>query len=372
MNGNVDGTLTPILQQFMTANPGRIFYNDVPTSKHTQANCGSPNAGDFCHKGSYVGSGAAAFSSNAEVYACPQASLIAYGCGGNVVVNRTLSDGTVTARRGGFYNNREAAWVYMLNVNAHDLLVWNRAQASANQLFDPNVATYGGVVLYLTVVGPNSTGNLPNGLRYGVRVFGSSNLDFPAGVVDPTGLTVLSDQAAYIEGDYNVGTAQKPKQPAAFMADTINVLSNSWSGPADATWTGNGGLTACRNDCQSFQPLAARPGSSGTLFAAFLAGVDLTTNGNYNGGFENYPRFHENWNLGATQQTLTYRGSYVSLGQPTRANGSWCGTGAGCNMYNPPKRNWNYDTDFQLVQNLPPLTPRVVAVQQILFTENFR
>ena len=30
------------------------------------------------------------------------------------------------------------------------------------------------------------------------------------------------------------------------------------------------------------------------------------------------------------------------------------------------------DTDFQNVANLPPLTPRFVAVDQILFTENFR
>ena len=38
----------------------------------------------------------------------------------------------------------------------------------------------------------------------------------------------------------------------------------------------------------------------------------------------------------------------------------------------PPGHNWDYDTDFQQVENLPPLTPRFVSVQQILFTENFR
>ncbi|HZP41230.1 MAG TPA: hypothetical protein VFD84_06935 [Candidatus Binatia bacterium] len=370
IDGNTDGALTARLQTFMQANPGRIFYNDVPTATHTQSNCSSPNAGDFCHRASYVGSGAAAFGSNAEVYACPQASLVNYGCT-TYVANRTLSDGTLTARRGGFYNNREEAWVYMLNVNVHDLLAWNRAQASGSRLFDPDEATYGGVVLYLTVVGPYSTGTLRNGIRYGVRVFGSSDLDFPSGVPDPTGLTVISDQAVYVEGSYNVGTVLKPKQPAAFMADTVNVLSNGWSGPPDSAWTSAGGAPGCRNDCQSYQPLANRPGANTTIYAAFLAGVESTTPGNYNGGFENYPRFHENWNVGG-QQMLTYRGSFVSLGPPSRANGSWCGTGTGCNIYNPPRRNWNYDTDFQVVENLPPLTPRVVAVQQILFTENFR
>ena len=90
--------------------------------------------------------------------------------------------------------------------------------------------------------------------------------------------------------------------------------------------------------------------------------------GTYNGGLENYPRFHESW----SGFTLFYRGSFVSLGTPRHSNGNWCGTGAGCNIYNAPQRNWDYDTDFQNVANLPPLTPRFVAVDQILFTENFR
>ena len=80
---------------------------------------------------------------------------------------------------------------------------------------------------------------------------------------------------------------------------------------------------------------------------AFLAGVDRTTPGTYNGGLENYPRFHEDWG----GLTLAYRGSFVSLGTPRHNTGPWCGTGAGCNIYNPPARNWDYDTDFQSVAN---------------------
>jgi hypothetical protein len=193
-------------------------------------------------------------------------------------------------------------------------------------------------------------------------VFGSPNLDFPA-PADPTGVTVASDQALYVEGDYNTGGgacssfASCPKAPAALMADTLNVLSNGWAG-----------ATGCRNDCQSFQPLASRPAASTTLFTAFLAGVDQTVPGTYNGGLENYPRFHESW----SGTTLAYRGSFVSLGTPRHSSGPWCGTGSTCNIYNPPGRNWDYDTAFQNVANLPPLTPRFVSVDQILFTENFR
>ena len=62
----------------------------------------------------------------------------------------------------------------------------------------------------------------------------------------------------------------------------------------------------------------------------------------------------------------------MSLGKPQRSNGAWCGTGAGCNIYDPPTRNWNFDPRFQQAQNLPPMTPQVLSVNQILFTENFR
>jgi hypothetical protein len=73
---------------------------------------------------------------------------------------------------------------------------------------------------------------------------------------------------------------------------------------------------------------------------------------------------------------LTYRGSFVSLGTPRHVNGIWCSTGgsttAGCNIYNPPQRLWDYDAAFNNAAFLPPLTPRFVYVQQVLFTENFK
>jgi hypothetical protein len=353
-SGATDATATAKLQAFLQAKPGRIFYTDVPTGSPSNTTC--TTTGSYCNRASY----APAFVDTAHVYPCAESDLGLYGACAAHVQNEARADGTRTARRGGFYNNREHTWVYLLNVNVHDLLAWNRAAGAGAQLFDPDDVTEGGIVLYLTVDGAGSAG-VPSP-RYGVRVFGSPNLDFPV-AADPTGITVVSDQAMYVEGDYNTGAGACsfggcPKAPAALMGDTLNVLSNAWSGTA-----------ACANDCQSFQPLASRPGAATTLYTAFLAGVAPTAAGTYNGGLENYPRFHEDWGGG---RTLTYRGSFVSLGPPRHNTGAWCGTGAGCNIYNPPVRNWDYDTDFQNVANLPPLTPRFVAVEQILFTENFQ
>src|SRR5262249_46329695 len=160
--------------------------------------------------------------------------------------------------------------------------------------------TDGGLVIYTTVIGPNS--NVVN--NYGVRLFGSRDLWFPtvAPGGDPTGLTVVSDQPVYVLGDYNRGNTASgdlPKQPASILGDSINVMSQNYFN-----------ISACGNDCQSVLSLSdpLRNASTTTINAAFLAGVDTTTPGNYNGGLENYPRFHENW----SGQALNYRGSFVS------------------------------------------------------------
>jgi hypothetical protein len=383
----IDASRTTALNAFMAAKPGRIFYNDVPDNGKDAAteNCSTSNT--YCNRTSYTPN----FAVGEALYPCPGTDFTNYsGCNSLAFTPHGLSGSRVTYRRGGFYNNREQRWVYMLNVNLRDLLAWNRGAGAHALIDDPDDESEGGLVIYLTVKGPLSTNSpLDSRKRYGVRVFGSPNLDFPV-KTDPTGVTVVSDQGIYVEGNYNVNVGQpgydatRPKQPAAFMGDTINVLSSWWSGnPADATWlAANGSMANCRNDCQSRRSLsvsgswhAARPTTTTYINAAFLGGVDVTNPSSatgYNGGFENYPRFHEEW----SGVNLVYRGSFVSLGQPTRNNGIWCGTGgsaaSGCNIYNAPGRQWNYDSDFQQVKNLPPITPRVVSVQQILFTENFR
>jgi hypothetical protein len=385
--GAVDGTLTARLQQFMLNLPGRISYNDIPTDNPASPGLASSYNPDF--------------SSNALVYPCPRTSIIGLCSSANYWANcdgagapigaacAAFQDNTApsgvgsdTPRRGGFYNNRELRWVRMLNLNLHDLLQWNRLQVVGNRLFDPDDTTDGGIVIFLSVQGPLSTTGpvAANDEAYGVRLFGTPNFDFPPpGATDPTGVTIASDQAAYIEGDYNVDVghglydATHPKMPAAIMADAINVLSQNWSG-ATTSVMAPATAFACRNDCQSRSVLASRPTRATTINAAFLGGVDTTIGGTsaapgvYNGGLENYPRFHESWSGVA----LNYRGSFVSLGTALRSFGTWCGTGSTCNIYNAPNRFWDFDSTFQTVAWLPPLTPRVLSVQQILFTENFR
>jgi hypothetical protein len=358
-------------------------YGDAPTSWGNPAGTAiGPNTGTAGVNGGLICN---------NVYGTRPIAPIWTISGGTLIPNYGGTMSPSDPRRGGFYNHRENKWMILLNINLHDLLAWNRQRSANGQttLFDPADKSDGGLVIFATVVGPES-GQAAN--RYGVRIFGSANLPFPTPTDgDPSGVTLASDQAVYIVGDYNRGqvyTGDLVKQPAAVLADSLNLLSNCWFGGYCLSPFGPPNAGTCTNDCQSSLPFtdARRDANNPTtpssysspvggnpadiINAAFLSGVDTTTSGKYNGGLENYPRFHEDW--GATTQYLSYHGSFVSLGTPHHVNGAWCGTGSGCGIYNPPKRNYDYDGDFNNVINLPPLTPNFVYVQQIVFTENFK
>ena len=248
-------------------------------------------------------------------------------------------------------NNREDTFVQMLDIDVEDVLDCLHGSGLLAGGADIDDASEGGLVWYLGVDGPDS--DAIN--SYGVRVSNGRKLASSDPLApEIRGLTVVTDQAVYVEGDFNA----VDKKPAAFLADSLNVLSNAW------------------NDSDSLLALsnAERKAGDTTIYAAFLAGTDTTggelgegtagQGGAYNGGVENYPRFHENW----SGRTLTYRGSFVSLNRPLHVNGAWV---YGAPQYTAPNRDWGYDTDFDSAENLPPLSPRFVYLRQELFVRRF-
>ena len=348
-----------------------IFITDVPT-------------GGGCGPNTPVCGNTVSNSYNPTLPLAPPPPLVARTLGAAGVYTEQMGQGTPLGgpftfdrdyRRGGFYNWREQKWMLLLNINVRDLILWN--QQNGEPFFATTDNSEGGLVIFATVDGPSS------GTRndYAVRVFGSADLPLPGGIgvsADPTGVTVVSDQAIYVLGHFNRGVAGggPARQPASIVGDSVNVLSQAyWRSSIPALCGANCCNGVFCRDGQSVQPLldASRTAQLTWLNAAFLSGVDTTPSGYpgaafYNGGLENYPRFHENW----SNIALNYQGSFVSLGEPLHVNGLWCGTGAGCNIYNPPDRNWNFDAAFSNAANLPPLTPRFVYVQQVLFTEDFK
>lgn len=187
-----------------------------------------------------------------------------------------------------------------------------------------------------------ASGNWPsNGLIYaahygagtgtaakGVRLVNGSAL--------PGKLTVVSENSVYIKGDFNTVN----KQGAAVIADAVNLLSNAWND----TKTSSSGLPAASNT---------------TYNVAIITGNTATAlNGAYNGGLENLPRFHENW----SGRTCQIRGSFVNAWRSKYATGNWA---IGGKYYQAPNRNWNYDTAFNTVANLPPFTPMAVTTVDV-------
>ncbi|KJH72236.1 hypothetical protein [Aliterella atlantica] len=309
-----------------------------------------------------------------------------------------------------FYNYREknggttgndGTYIRMLNVDVRGLLdcIHSQSLMGSKALND---VTENGLVWFLTVDGPNSetdvnSSTAPNNSNnYAVRLYNGDYLySGQSGAPEIKGLTIVSDQAVYIQGNYNLKddstttginegdnlattTVTERWRPASILADTINILSKKWQ------LDDSNGRTYSTSNVPSGTIQyddSRRTAEETTVNAAFLSGTTITggkngtdgqdkgSNSN-SGGVNNYPRFHEHWN-GTVK--FNYKGSFVSLNAPRRTNSPFCGSydATNCNIYSPPQRNWDFDSDFKNAANLPPLAPRFVYLRQEVFSRSF-
>lgn len=193
------------------------------------------------------------------------------------------------------------------------------------KMYDEGFAPDNGVMYFADEV--SGAGDYP-----ALRLLNGSSLD--------DGLSVVSANPVYTLGDFN----SVDKKPAAIMGDAVTFLSNSW------------------DDANSALSKSSRVASNTTVNASYLTGNVNTTETNYSGGFENLPRFLEKW----SSKTFTWKGSAVNLWNSTQATGLWNG-----NYYDPPTRNWSYDTDLDDPNNLPPGTPSVRVFQRTGWRQEF-
>lgn len=168
------------------------------------------------------------------------------------------------------------------------------------------------------------------------------------------GLAIATPDPAYIVGNWNIKTnnggssdaglnSTAHTYPSAIYADAVTILSPSW------------------NPTNSASALANRTASSDTVNAAILTGNVPSNGENYSGGVENFLRFLENW----SGQTLTYNGSLVCLFASQIGNYPWPGTGT---VYNPPTRNWAFDSNFNNPAKQPPMMPDIRTVLRSQWT----
>lgn len=159
------------------------------------------------------------------------------------------------------------------------------------------------------------------------------------------GLTVATPRPLYVQGHYNCvdnaalgATNTASAKPAALMGDSIHILSEAWK------------------DTNSTQSLTTRAAKDTTVNAAIWTGtVETSANNSYSGGVENMPRFLEKW---GSDVTFTFNGSMAVMFGSRYATNKW----GLPNVYEPPKRNWSFDLNFQDPAKLPPGTPCVSTV----------
>jgi Tfp pilus assembly protein PilX len=383
-NGNLDSSLSSQLDA--ACNLGQTTVTqaaDVNDSTLKVSDTSGFAAGDLVT----LGSDRTAYLINA-VSSSSSTITLTKGLKGALASGTTLQKPVVSFSDKTFKNYREKRSgggrldntpIQMLNVDVRGLMNCASSLMGGKQLDD---TTDGGLVWFLTVKG----GNAGAVNDYGVRLYNGRDLKTAIDGKTIKGLSVVSDQAVYIRGDYNCGSTcnngsfdDDERKPAAVMADSLNILSNDW--PLDDTWSD-------REIRSTFADVVGpgRPAAETTVNAAFLAGITITGDVNRGGrdsgdstsggGLNNYPRFHEDWTNRATGPSsvrFTYQGSMVSLGEPRKVDGAFCGSGStgDCNIYNPPLRNWRYDPRFDNAANLPPLTPRAVYLRQENFTRDF-
>lgn len=233
---------------------------------------------------------------------------------------------TFVSTNGSFFDQREAKTIDYTQIDIGKLSKW----ATTNK----NVKAVQSV--YVADLRSQNSGTEP-----GVKLIDGQTLP-------SAGLTVASPDPLYVQGNYNVAssalgtTNTSQSAPAALIADSIDVLSGSWS------------------DSNSTKSLSNRAASDTTVNAAFLAGIVPSGSGYYSGGIENFPRFLEDW----TSHNFTYNGSMVVMFPSTIGTAPWKGTGSLYNVYNPPTRKWNFDLNFTNPNKLPPLAPAIrVAIR---------
>lgn len=223
-----------------------------------------------------------------------------------------------------FYNNREGKDIKMTNIDLNKLAGYAPGDLPGNPSFPNNLPANG--LLYAT---RNDSGG---SYELGVRLLNGSEIR------KDIGLTVVSNDPVYIQGDFNTTN----EKPVSVICDSVNLLSKNWNDANSKNWPSRNPATTTYN-------------------CAFIAGIDSTVPGQpgqYNGGLENYPRLHENW----SGIQLNIKGSFVSLWNSSIATGSWL---YGNPQYTAPIRNWSYNANFNNPAKLPPFTPWAVEVVRV-------
>lgn len=180
--------------------------------------------------------------------------------------------------------------------------------------------------------------------------------------VPAAGFTVASENPVYVQGNFNATTGSVTSEPnaaTALMADSITLLSNSFEDAATFLNPNDAALRVASDTSYRFAMLTGK-----TIPFAKPAGWGVAELGS-DGGVHNFMKMLENWG----GFNLRYRGSMVSLFFSRQSTGIYRADG---NIYGPPTRGYNFDTDFLTPTLLPPGTPMFRDINTLKFRQILR
>jgi Tfp pilus assembly protein PilX len=180
------------------------------------------------------------------------------------------------------------------------------------------------------------------------------------------GFTVASENPVYVLGNYNSassdpfwggGSNTTPHSNSAIIADSVTLLSNSWS---DVNSLNNPTTMGNRNASVTYYRTAVAGGKNIPFPQPSWGAQDFGTDG----GMHNFLRYLENWG----GQYIYYNGSLVSMYYSEYNTGTFkcCTT-----VYGAPTRAFAFDTLFLNPSDLPPGTPMFQDIDNLSYHQNF-
>ncbi len=213
-----------------------------------------------------------------------------------------------------------------------------------------------------------SLGNLP---PYSAATLSTCpNMEATTTYPSQAGFSVATENPLYVWGDYNAVTtnangfskdvAGECHIPAAVYADAVTLLSNDWT---DAeSFTSPTTMTARAASTATWYRMAIIAGKNMSFpLPTFTSPAAPPDDFGTDGGVHNFLRYIEDWGT-----SLNYLGAMVSFYYSVYSNGVFkcCST-----VYDPPTRNYSYDSDFTNIGSLPPGTPRFTDVNALSYQQ---
>jgi hypothetical protein len=207
--------------------------------------------------------------------------------------------------------------------------------------------------------------NPPSLFRRALKIVNGNLINLPVcpGAVS-CGLTIATENPAYLQGDYNANSAGNgfadPNVAASIVADAFTLLSNEWN---DINTFSSPFNTGGRRSTTAWYRLgvAAGKGISFPIPNWDTPAIDGSQDFGTDGGVHNFMRYLEQWG-----GTLNYTGSIISMFNNHQAIGLY---NSGGNNYSPPARGYQFDANFLNPILLPPRTPMFRDINTTGFTQ---